>query len=96
MSLPLPSSNKVEEDALSILSQHMYRRHRNIFIGFGTVILTGLTTFVVLRNYTHNNRDHLAKVRREIQNVTPGSESVFKEYHQKLKRRQAEKELVKN
>jgi len=95
MSLSRPSSNNGDHDALSSLSQHMYRRHRNIFIGIGTVILTGLTTFVILRNYTHNNRDRLAKLRREIQDVTPGSESVFEAYHEKLKKRQAEKELAK-
>ncbi|CAF4030130.1 unnamed protein product, partial [Rotaria sp. Silwood1] len=45
------------------------------------------------RNYTYNNRDHLSKIRREIQNVKPGSNSVFEAYHEKLKKRQAEKEL---
>lgn len=71
----------------------MYAKHRNIFIGIGTVILTGLTSFVILRNYTYNNRDRLARIRREIQAVPPGSESVFEAYHEKLKKRQAEKEL---
>ncbi|CAF1215868.1 unnamed protein product [Rotaria sordida] len=93
MSLFRPSSNKVNHDTLSLLSQHMYARHRNIFIGISAVIVTGLTTFVMLRNYTYNNRDHLAKIRREIQNVTPGSNSVFEAYHEKLKKRQAEKEF---
>lgn len=93
MSLSQPSSVKSDQDALSTLSRHMYRKHRNIFIGIGTVIFTGLTTFVILRNYTYNNRDRLAKIRREIQDVTPGSESVFEAYHEKLKKRQAEKEL---
>jgi hypothetical protein len=93
MSLSRPSSNKADNDALSTLSRHMYIKHRNIFIGIGTVIVTGLTTFVILRNYTFNNRDRLAKIRREIQDVTPGSESVFEAYHEKLKKRQAEKEL---
>ncbi|CAF0868341.1 unnamed protein product [Rotaria sp. Silwood1] len=93
MSLYRPPSNKAEYDTLSLLSQHMYAKHRNIFIGIGTVIVTGLTTFVILRNYTYNNRDHLSKIRREIQNVQPGSNSVFEAYHEKLKKRQAEKEL---
>ncbi len=102
MSLSRPSPNAADHDALSTLSKHMYAKHRNIFIGIGTVILTGLTTFVILRNYTYNNRDRLVKIRREIQAVTPGSESVFEAYHEKLKKRQAEKEfrqqeeLVKN
>jgi hypothetical protein len=73
----------------------MYAKHRKIFIGIGTVIVTGLTTFVLLRNYTYNTRDRLVKIRREIQDVTPGSESVFEAYHDKLKKRQAEKELAK-
>ena len=93
MNLPRPSSNTVDQDALSSLSKHMYAKHRNIFLGIGTVIVTGLTTFVLLRNYTYNNRDRLAKIRREIQEVTPGSESVFEAYHAKLKKRQADKEL---
>lgn len=93
MSIYRPPSNKVDHDALSLLSQHMYAKHRNIFIGIGTCIVTGLTAFVILRNYTYNNRDHLAKIRREIQEVTPGSNSVFEAYHEKLKKRQAEKEL---
>lgn len=93
MSLFPQSSAKSDHDALATLSQHMYKKHRNIFIGIGTVIFTGLTTFVILRNYTHTNRDRLAKVRREIQDVTPGSESVFEAYHEKIKKRQAEKEL---
>jgi hypothetical protein len=103
MSLSRPSSNAADQDALSTLSKHMYVKHRNIFIGIGIVILTGLTSFVLLRNYTYNNRDRLAKIRREIQQVTPGSESVFEAYHEKLKKRQAEKdelqqkqEFVKN
>jgi hypothetical protein len=85
-------SNKGDNETLAVLSQHMYAKHRKIFIGIGTVILTGLTTFVILRNYTHNTRDHLVKIRREIQNVTPGSESVMEAYHEKIKKRQAEKE----
>jgi hypothetical protein len=93
MSLSQPSPNKADEEALSSLSRHMYVKHRNIFIGIGIVIVTGLTSFVILRNYTFNNRDRLAKIRREIQEVTPGSESVFEAYHEKLKKRQAEKEL---
>ena len=93
MSVSRPPINKGEPDVLTILSQHMYAKHRNIFIGISAVIVTGLTTFVLLRNYTYNNRDHLAKIRREIQNVTPGSNSVFEAYHEKLKKRQAEKEL---
>lgn len=72
----------------------MYAKHRNIFIGIGVVIVSGLTSFVLLRNHTFNNRDRLARVRREIQQVTPGSESVFEEYHVKLKQRQAEKERL--
>ncbi|CAF3460902.1 unnamed protein product [Rotaria socialis] len=86
-------SNKTDHDALALLSQHMYTKHRNIFIGIGTVIVTGLTTFVILRNYTYNHRDRLVTIRREIQDVTPGSNSVFEAYHQKLKKRQAEQEL---
>ena len=93
MNLSSPSPNSADNDALSAISKHMYTKHRNIFIGIGTVILTGLTSFVLLRNYTYNNRDRLARVRREIQAVTPGSESVFEAYHEKLKKRQAEKEL---
>src|SRR5215831_7491475 len=93
MSLSGPPLNKADHEVLSSLSNHMYAKHRNIFIGIGAVIVTGLTTFVLLRNYTYNNRDHLAKIRREIQDVTPGSESVFEAYHEKLKKRQAEKEL---
>jgi hypothetical protein len=93
MSLSRPSSSAADHDALTTLSKHMYVKHRNIFIGIGIVIFTGLTTFVALRNYTYNNRDRLAKIRREIQEVTPGSESVFEAYHEKLKKRQAEKEL---
>ncbi|CAF0719080.1 unnamed protein product [Adineta steineri] len=81
-----------ERDALSILSGHMYAKHRNIFIGIGTIVVTGLTTFVILRNYTYNTRDRLVNIRREIQNVKPGSESVFEAYHEKLKKRQQEKE----
>jgi hypothetical protein len=87
-----PPSNKADHDTLSLLSQHMYAKHRKIFIGIGTVIITGLTTFILLRDYTYHNRDHLAKIRREIQSVTPGSESVLEAYHEKLKKRQAEKE----
>jgi len=93
MSLYRPSSSKGEQDALAIISQHMYVKHRNIFIGIGAVVVTGLTTFVILRNYTYNTRDRLVKIRREIQEVKPGSESVFEAYHEKLKKRQAEKEL---
>ncbi|CAF1223993.1 unnamed protein product [Adineta ricciae] len=93
MNLSRPQSNKVEHDTLSIISQHMYAKHRNIFIGIGTVVVTGITTFIVLRNYTHNTRDRLAKIRREIQDVKPGTESVFEAYHEKLRKRQAEKEL---
>jgi hypothetical protein len=93
MSLSHPSRSKADHEALLSLSQHMYAKHRKIFIGIGTVILTGLTTFIILRDYTYNNRDHLAKIRREIQDVTPGSESVFEAYHEKIKKRQAEKEL---
>lgn len=93
MNLSPHSPNTADHDALSTLSRHMYAKHRNIFIGIGTVILTGLTSFVILRNYSYNSRDRLAKVRREIQQVTPGSESVFEAYHEKLKKRQAEKEL---
>ncbi|CAM4768264.1 unnamed protein product [Rotaria magnacalcarata] len=74
MRLSQLSSNKTDHDALALLSQHMYAKHRNIFIGIGTVIVTGLTTFVILH-------------------VTPGSNSVFEAYHQKLKKRQAEQEL---
>ncbi|CAF2521534.1 unnamed protein product [Rotaria sp. Silwood2] len=96
MSLYRPSSNKVDHDAMSLLSQHMYAKHRNIFIGIGAVIFTGLTTFAILRNYTYHNRDHLSKIRREIQDVQPGSNSVFEAYHEKLKKRQAEKELQQN
>lgn len=88
MSLERSASRKVEHDTLSILSGHMYNKHRNIFIGIGVVVLTGLTSFVVLRNYAYNTRDRLAKIRREIQAVTPGSESVFESYHAKLKKRQ--------
>jgi hypothetical protein len=77
MSLSRPSSSAADHDALTTLSKHMYVKHRNIFIGIGIVIFTGLTTFVALRNYTYNNRDRLAKIRREIQEVTPGSEWLF-------------------
>ncbi|CAF1108591.1 unnamed protein product [Adineta ricciae] len=93
MNLSRPQSNKVEHDTLSIISQHMYAKHRNIFIGIGTVVVTGITTFIILRNYTYNTRDRLAKIRRDIQDVKPGTESVFEAYHEKLKKRQAEKEL---
>ena len=89
----LPSTGG-DHDALSSLSQHMYAKHRNIFIGIGLAIVTGLTSFVLLRNHTYNNRDRLVNVRREIQKITPGTESVFEEYHAKLKRRQAEKERL--
>lgn len=93
MSLSQPPSSKADHEALTIISQHMYAKHRNIFIGISTVIVTGITAFIILRNYTYNNRDHLVKIRQEIQNVTPGSNSVFEAYHEKLKKRQAEKEL---
>ncbi|UJR29238.1 hypothetical protein I4U23_010452 [Adineta vaga] len=93
MNLPQPQANKVEHDTLSLISQHMYVKHRNIFIGIGAVVVTGLTTFVILRNYSYNTRDRLVKIRREIQDVKPGSESVLEAYHEKLKKRQAEKEL---
>lgn len=93
MSLSQHSPNAGDHDALSAISKHMYTKHRNIFIGIGMVVVTGLTSFVLLRNYTYNNRDRLAKIRREIQDTTPGSESVFEAYHEKLKKRQAEKEL---
>jgi hypothetical protein len=66
-------SNKADQDALAALSQHMYAKHRKIFIGIGCVIVTGLTTFVFLRNYSYNTRHRLVKIRREIQDVTPGS-----------------------
>jgi hypothetical protein len=91
MSLYRPNPPKVEHDTLSTISQHMYVKHRNIFIGIGLVIVTGLTSFVLLRNYTYNTRDRLVKIRREIQDVTPGSESVFEDYHAKLKKRQEDK-----
>ena len=85
------ASRRIDHEAMSALSGHMYSKHRNIFIGIGVVIFTGLTSFVLLRNYTYSHRERLAKVRREIQSVTPGSESVLESYHAKLKKRQEEK-----
>ena len=92
MTLNRLSQNAADNDALSALSRHMYVKHRNIFIGIGVVIFTGLTSFVVLRNYTYNRRDRLASIRREIQSVTPGTDSVMVAYREKLQRRQEEQQ----
>lgn len=89
----MPKSSP-ENDALAALSRHMYVKHRNIFIGFGVIFASAITTFVVLHSYSSKNRDHLASIRREIQSVTPGTESMFESYHAKLKQRQEEKENI--
>lgn len=88
--------NPEESDVLQRISRHMYVKHRNIMIGIGLAAFCGLTSFIVLRNYSYKNRDHLSNVRREIQLSTPGTESMFELYHEKLKKRQQAKEQSQN
>ncbi|CAF0792473.1 unnamed protein product [Didymodactylos carnosus] len=82
------SDSRLSMNNKELFPRQLGRKHTNIFIGIGIAITLGILSFITLKNHTYNRRHVMAKIRRDIQEIPAGTESMFESYQKKLQQRQ--------